>query len=67
MDRRKFFQDTSLVATGALVGCATPGFADDTGHAVQSAGCLHSHRRLQRDVSGATHLLHRQKLCSPCA
>ena len=28
MDRRKFFQDSSLVATGALVGCATPGFAD---------------------------------------
>ena len=30
MDRRKFFQDTSLVATGALVGCATPSFADGT-------------------------------------
>jgi 2-keto-4-pentenoate hydratase/2-oxohepta-3-ene-1,7-dioic acid hydratase in catechol pathway len=27
MDRRHFFQNSALVTTGALVGCATPGFA----------------------------------------
>ena len=27
MDRRHFFQSTALVSTGALVGCVTPGIA----------------------------------------
>ncbi len=27
MDRRNFFQSSGLVATGAIVGCATPGVA----------------------------------------
>jgi 2-keto-4-pentenoate hydratase/2-oxohepta-3-ene-1,7-dioic acid hydratase in catechol pathway len=27
MDRRHFFQNSALITTGALVGCATPGFA----------------------------------------
>jgi 2-keto-4-pentenoate hydratase/2-oxohepta-3-ene-1,7-dioic acid hydratase in catechol pathway len=30
MDRRDFFQNSALVTTGALVGCATPGFASGT-------------------------------------
>ncbi|MDO8455896.1 MAG: FAA hydrolase family protein, partial [Burkholderiaceae bacterium] len=30
MDRRHFFQSSALVTTGAIVGCATPGMAQQT-------------------------------------